>query len=77
MIPGCMTAACRNIREAVTEFPALNQESFRGLPGMLADALPDRFGNRLIDAWLAETGRSSALRSARLRPMPAPSPDRS
>jgi len=46
------------VREAPYEFPALNRESFRGLPGMLADALPDRFGNRLIDAWLAETGRS-------------------
>ena len=45
-------------REAPYEFPALNRETFRGLPGMLADALPDRFGNRLIDAWLAETGRS-------------------
>ena len=45
-------------REAPYEFPALNRESFRGLPGMLADALPDRFGNRLIDAWLAETGQS-------------------
>ena len=45
-------------RETPYEFPALNRESFRGLPGLLADALPDRFGNRLIDAWLAETGRS-------------------
>ena len=45
-------------REAPYEFPALNRESFRGLPGMLADALPDRFGNRLIDTWLAETGQS-------------------
>ena len=44
-------------REAPYEFPALNRETFRGLPGMLADALPDRFGNRLIDAWLAETGQ--------------------
>jgi serine/threonine-protein kinase HipA len=38
-------------------FPALAPESFRGLPGMLADALPDRFGNTLIDAWLARQGR--------------------
>ena len=45
-------------REAPYEFPALNRGTFRGLPGMLADALPDRFGNRLIDAWLAETGQS-------------------
>ena len=46
-------------RETPYEFPALNKESFMGLPGMLADALPDRFGNRLINAWLAETGKSS------------------
>ena len=38
-------------------FPALSEASFRGLPGMLADSLPDRFGNALIDAWLAREGR--------------------
>ena len=47
------------VREAPYEFPALQKETFKGLPGMLADALPDKFGNRLIDAWLAETGRSA------------------
>ncbi len=46
------------VRETPYEYPALNRETFNGLPGLLADALPDRFGNRLIDAWLAETGRS-------------------
>ena len=40
------------------EFPALPRESFKGLPGLLADSLPDRFGNALIDAWLAAQGRS-------------------
>ena len=45
-------------RKTPYEFLALNRETFKGLPGMLADALPDRFGNRLIDAWLAETGKS-------------------
>ena len=45
-------------RETPYEFPALSRESFKGLPGMLADSLPDRFGNRLIDAWLARTGKS-------------------
>ena len=44
-------------REAPFEFPALSRETFKGLPGMLADSLPDRFGNRLIDAWLEESGR--------------------
>ena len=40
------------------EFPPLRGDAFRGLPGLLADALLDRFGNRLIDIWLAETGRT-------------------
>ena len=47
------------VRDAPYEFPALPKETFKGLPGTLADALPDKFGNRLIDAWLAETGRSA------------------
>lgn len=47
-------------REDPYEFPALNKATFMGLPGMLADALPDRFGNRLIDVWLAETRQDRA-----------------
>lgn len=43
----------------VYSFPALAKESFHGLPGLLADSLPDRFGNALIDAWLARQGRDS------------------
>ncbi|HEX5853514.1 MAG TPA: type II toxin-antitoxin system HipA family toxin [Solirubrobacteraceae bacterium] len=39
-------------------FPALNPDSFHGLPGLLADSLPDRYGNALIDAWLAGQGRT-------------------
>ncbi len=42
------------------EFPGLRGETFLGLPGLLADALPDRFGNRLIAAWLARQGRTAA-----------------
>lgn len=38
-------------------FPALSYESFKGLPGLLADSLPDKFGNALIDTWLASQGR--------------------
>ena len=45
------------VRPDPYSFPALNPDTFRGLPGMLADALPDRYGSRLIDVWLAETGR--------------------
>lgn len=46
------------LAEQVYEFPLLAQESYHGLPGMLADSLPDRFGNALIDAWLATEGRT-------------------
>src|SRR3984885_15383671 len=42
----------------VYQFPSLAQASFHGLPGLLADSLPDRFGNTLIDAWLATRGRA-------------------
>lgn len=42
----------------VYEFPALPRNTFHGLPGLLADSLPDRFGNALIDAWLATQGRT-------------------
>ena len=45
-------------RERVVEFPALPRNTFHGLPGLLADSLPDKFGNALIDAWLATQGRT-------------------
>ena len=38
-------------------FPELSRPTFLGLPGLLADSLPDKFGNALIDAWLASQGR--------------------
>ncbi|OQA54758.1 MAG: putative DNA-binding transcriptional regulator [Candidatus Omnitrophica bacterium ADurb.Bin277] len=44
----------------IYSFPGLKEGTFHGLPGMLADALPDRFGNKLIDLWLARQGRSAA-----------------
>src|SRR5690554_1050442 len=34
------------------------ENTFNGLPGLLADILPDRYGNRLINTWLAQQGRS-------------------
>jgi len=46
------------LSEAVYEFPSLPQMTFHGLPGLLADSLPDKFGNVLIDAWLATQGRT-------------------
>jgi len=41
----------------IYSFPALPRDTFRGLPGLLADSLPDDFGNALIDAWIAKGGR--------------------
>lgn len=46
--------------DALFSFPALNRETFLGLPGLLADVLPDKFGNQIIDAWLARQGRDRA-----------------
>ncbi len=38
-------------------FPGLNPDTYLGLPGLLADSLPDKFGNSVIEAWLARNGR--------------------
>lgn len=45
------------LSDRIHTFPALPRETFHGLPGLLADSLPDDFGNALIDAWLAREGR--------------------
>ena len=42
------------------EFPALARNTFKGLPGLIADSLPDKYGNAIIDAWLASQGRTAA-----------------
>lgn len=42
----------------IFRFPQLSLNSFHGLPGVLADSLPDKFGNAIIDAWLVSHGRS-------------------
>ena len=39
-------------------FPGLNRETFKQLPGLLADSLPDKFGQAIVNAWLARQGRS-------------------
>ena len=37
------------LRAGTFSFPGLNPDTFHGLPGLLADSLPDRYGHRLID----------------------------
>lgn len=42
----------------IFSFPNLiGSKTFKGLPGLLADVLPDKYGNTLINAWLAQNGR--------------------
>lgn len=48
------------LREQVFSFPALPQGTFLGLPGMLAESLPDAFGRELLDAWLGLQKREKA-----------------
>ncbi len=49
--------------DRIYSFPELRKANdeqvatFKGLPGLLADALPDRYGNQLINLWLAQNGR--------------------
>lgn len=46
------------LSERVYEFPELARTAFHGAPGLVADSLPDKFGNKIIDRWLAEHGKS-------------------
>lgn len=42
----------------VYEFPSLSGEPFFGMPGLVVDSLPDTFGNKVIEQWLASQGKS-------------------
>lgn len=48
------------VKNKIYEFPELRSNTFSGLPGMLADALPDTFGRALLDKWLVTIGKSFA-----------------
>lgn len=49
------------VRAQSYAFPELAERpTFTGLPGMVADSLPERFGNRLLERWLARQGRRLA-----------------
>ncbi|CAG9421346.1 type II toxin-antitoxin system HipA family toxin [Providencia alcalifaciens] len=42
----------------IYRFPELNYQTFKGLPGLIADSLPDDFGNAVMNAWVASQGKS-------------------
>ncbi len=46
------------LKRQIYSFRALPKETFYGLPGMLADSLPDNFGNKLINTWLVNKGET-------------------
>ena len=46
------------LNKSVYEFPSLAGEPFWGMPGLVADSLPDKFGNSVIEQWLLNSGRS-------------------
>ncbi len=48
------------LRPGIASFPELDPVTYHGLPGLLSDSLPDRFGNAVIDLWLQRQGRDPA-----------------
>ncbi len=49
-----------SMRDFVYTFPNNRNNCFRGLPGMIADSLPDKYGNEIIDSWFAAHGIAEA-----------------
>lgn len=45
------------LSQKIYSFPQLDRETFKGLPGLIADSLPDDFGNVLMNAWIASQGK--------------------
>lgn len=52
-------AAARN-GQTIFSFADTSRQTWLGLPGLLADSLPDKYGNSIIDTWLARKGRDAA-----------------
>ena len=46
------------LSQRIYSFPELDFNTFKGLPGLIADSLPDDFGNAVLNAWVAEKGLS-------------------
>jgi serine/threonine-protein kinase HipA len=46
-------------KKTIYSFRDIDRKTFKGLPGMLSDSLPDKYGNALIDVWLSTKGRTA------------------
>ena len=58
--PAPIKMATKGAEKRIFTFSELrNNNTFKGLPGLLADILPDKYGNALINAWLTKQGRPS------------------
>ena len=58
LAPLRMPLAALRDGQRIFSFPGLSKVTYRGLPGLVADSLPDRFGSDLLNAWLAAQGRN-------------------
>lgn len=58
LAPLTMPIEALQMGKRIYSFPNLNPITFKKLPGLLSDSLPDKFGNTLIDIWLSQNGRS-------------------
>lgn len=58
LAPLTMPLASAQRGQTIYDFRSLPKITYLGLPGLLADALPDKFGHSVIDAWLARQGRT-------------------
>ena len=45
------------LKKGIFRFPDLPYETYHGLPGLISDSIPDKFGNSIINVWLSKQGR--------------------
>lgn len=48
------------LAKKIYTFPQLDHATFKGLPGLIADSLPDDFGNAVMNAWIASQGKTTS-----------------
>ncbi|MBL4826463.1 MAG: type II toxin-antitoxin system HipA family toxin [Spongiibacteraceae bacterium] len=48
------------VSKRIYSFPELGYETYKGLPGLIADSLPDDFGNAVLNAWVASKGQQAS-----------------